>query len=72
MPDRTIKTIAFDGRSRALVVQRGGGWYTYRMQIVWEVNGRMDWPPPGPDVGVYDSAETAEREAIAKKAARLN
>ena len=72
MSDRPIKTIALDGRSRAVIVQRGDGWYSYRMQIVWEVNGQMEWSPPGPYVGVYDSAETADREVIAKKAARLN
>ena len=72
MPDRLLKTIAFDSGSRALAVQRGDGWYSYRMQFLSEVNGQMVWSPPGPYVGVYDSAETAEREAIAKKATRLN
>ena len=59
MPDRHVKAIAFDGRSRALIVQRGDGWYPYRMQMLWEVNGQMEWSPPGPYVGVYDSAEAA-------------
>jgi hypothetical protein len=72
MPDRTIKTIAFDARSRALIVQRGDGRYSYRMQMLRDVNGQTAWSAPGPYAGVYDSAETAEREAIAKKAARLN
>jgi hypothetical protein len=72
MPDRPIKTIAFDHGSRALIVQRGDGWYSYQMQFLREVNGQMEWSPPGPHVGAYDSADTAEREAIARKATRLN
>ena len=72
MSDRPIKTIAFDHHSRPLLVQRGDGWYSYRVQSLWEVDGQMVWSPPGPYLGVYDSAETAEREAIARRAARLN
>ena len=72
MPDRTIKTLAFAVDSRALLVQRDDGRYSYRMQFLLDVNGQMVWSPPGPYAGVYDSAETAEREAIARRAARLN
>jgi hypothetical protein len=72
MSDRPIKTIAFDAGSRALIVQRGDGWYSYRMQFLSEINGQMVWSPPGPYLGIYDSAETAECEAVAKKTARVN
>ena len=72
MSDRRIKIIAFDGGSRAVIVQRGDGWYSYRMEFLSEVNGQMVWSSPGPYLGVYDSAETAESEAIAKKIMRLN
>ena len=72
MADRTIKTLAFGADSRALIVQRDDGWYSCRMQMLIDVNGQMVWSRPGPYVGVYDSAETAEREAVAIRAARLN
>jgi hypothetical protein len=42
------------------------------MQFLQEADGQMVWSPPGPYMGVYDSAETAACEAIAQKAARLN
>ena len=72
MSDRLIKTIAFDGTSRALIVQRDDGHYSYRMQGLWEVDGRAEWSPPGPYGGVYSSPEMAEHEARARKATRSN
>jgi hypothetical protein len=68
--DQLIKAIPFNGTSRALIVQRTDGRYSYRMQFVWQLEGRIEWSPPGPYAGVYDTAEAAEQEARSRRAAR--
>jgi hypothetical protein len=75
----TVKTFeSFDGRERVLISRRPEGNYTYRRQWLSAalpnddpdspiVNAgqerEMPWGPPGPDCGIYDSADTAENEA---------
>jgi hypothetical protein len=63
MNERTLKEIASaDGKWCALIVQRVDGNYTYRVLH----DGRA-----GPDIGVYDTAETAEAEALSKMRQRM-
>jgi hypothetical protein len=47
------------GNRRVLLVRRADGRFTYRCQ---ERDGE-DWGPMSLDMGVYDSADTAETEA---------
>lgn len=50
-----------DGDSRILIVRREDGRYSFRGQF----RGKdADWGPPGPYLGIYDSAETAKWEAL--------
>jgi hypothetical protein len=64
--DRILKLIASpDGQHRVLIVQRADGAYSFRRQWLEELNEGVEWGPPGPYAGVYDSPETAEREALA-------
>ncbi|HEY5721727.1 MAG TPA: hypothetical protein VIT45_05345 [Allosphingosinicella sp.] len=58
-PDRT---------ERVIIAQRSDETYTFRRQ--WRTIGNESadfagegWGAPGPDCGIYDSAETAETEA---------
>jgi hypothetical protein len=75
----TIKTLeSLDSCERVLILRRPDGTYTYQRQwlaaalpndnpdspIVDSSQARgMAWGPPGPDYGIYDSADTAENEA---------
>jgi len=75
----TVKTLeSSDRRERVLIVSRPDGTYTYQRQWIFAalpnddpdspiVDARqereMAWGPPGPDCGIYDSADTAENEA---------
>lgn len=67
MTERALKVIASpDGEQRVLIVQRDDGACTYRRQ--WLIASAPDriWGNTGPDLGIYDSADTAEREALAR------
>jgi len=75
----TVRTFnSFDGSERVLISRRPDGTYTYQRQwrpamlsnsnpdnpIVDASEERQEaWGPPGPDCGIYDSADTAESEA---------
>lgn len=59
--EQTIKTLE-GPNSRVLIIQKGDGAFTYRIQTQF----RGKWSKAGPGVGVYDSAETAEQEARAR------
>ncbi|WP_447757904.1 hypothetical protein [Sphingopyxis fribergensis] len=48
------------GSERIVILQRDDGNFTYCLQL-WEVD---DWGQMGPDCGIYDSALTAETEAM--------
>lgn len=48
------------GSERIVVLQRDDGNFTYCLQS-WNVD---DWGMVGPDCGIYDSALTAETEAM--------
>jgi hypothetical protein len=68
-----------DGRERLVIVQRPGGRFSFCKQFRkgesrndphsfvgdWTADDEAEpgWTPPGPYVGIYDSAETAERQA---------
>ena len=81
MADRIVETIENpNGQQRVIVVQRTDGRYSFRSQtrvdenytgpgvVVW-ADGFVEeagWSPPGPYLGVYDSAETAKWEALGK------
>ena len=55
-----------DGKHRVLIIKRADGAYSYRRQSVIGSDTGGEWGEPGPDLGLYDSAETAEQEALAK------
>jgi hypothetical protein len=75
----TVKTLeSFDGRERVLISRRLDGTYTYQRRwlsvalhnsdpdstIISASDEREEaWGPPGPDCGIYDSADMAESEA---------
>ena len=48
------------GSERIVILQRDDGNFTYRLQT-WRDG---DWGAMGPDCGIYDSALTAETEAM--------
>jgi hypothetical protein len=75
----TVKTFeSSDGRERVLISRRPDGTYTYRRlwlsaeqpnndpdSAIVDASEERDgtWGTPGPDCGIYDSADTAETEA---------
>jgi hypothetical protein len=75
----TIKTLESpDFRERVLNLRRPDGTYTYQRQWLSAALPNDDpdspfvdasqlremvWGPPGPDCGIYDTADTAEDEA---------
>lgn len=61
MVEQTIKVLE-QSNARVLIVKREDGAYTYRAQTRFSDG----WHAPGPDLGVYDSPETAESEARAR------
>ena len=64
MTERILVTIVSpNGKARVQIVHRADGAYTYRQQHVTTTPSGLDWGLAGPDAGIYDSAETAEREA---------
>jgi hypothetical protein len=77
MSDVVLETIERpDGTKRILVVRRADGCHSYRAQFQND-EGEFDatpwptgypkeagWGPPGPYLGIYDSAETAKWEAL--------
>ncbi|HET7594454.1 MAG TPA: hypothetical protein VFK49_03315 [Stellaceae bacterium] len=67
MSERVLKVIASpEGDHRVLIVQREDRAYSYRRQHLVDGPEGKEWGAPGPYCGIYDSAETAEREAIAR------
>jgi hypothetical protein len=79
--DRIVEMIeSLDAQQRVLIVQRPDGRYSFRKQFradenyedlytfVWTDGYEEEpgWLPPGPYIGVYDSAETAKWEALCK------
>ena len=74
-----VKTFeSCDGRERVLILHGPDGTYTYQRQWLSVALPHSDpdspiinasnelegaWGPPGPDCGIYDSADTAESEA---------
>jgi hypothetical protein len=63
MTDSIVKTIADPrGTHRVHILQRADGIYTYVIEQRHEASNR--WGGHGPSCGLYDSAETAEREAV--------
>jgi hypothetical protein len=81
MADRVVETIASpNGEERLIIVQRADGRYSFRKQrraddnykglgvFVWTDGFAEEegWRPPGPYLGIYDSAETAKWEALGK------
>lgn len=58
MADDIVKVIE-GPNARVQIVRRGDGAFTYR------TSARLSdgWNAPGPDLGIYDSADTAEAEA---------
>jgi hypothetical protein len=58
MADVVVKVIE-GPNARVQIVQRGDGAFTYRTSA----RGLDGWSASGPDLGIYDSADTAEAEA---------
>ncbi|MBW8302626.1 MAG: hypothetical protein K0M78_01495 [Brevundimonas sp.] len=60
MDEQVFKILISDvGDERVLIVRRGDGAYTYRRE--WHGDG--GWADNAIDLGIYDSADTAEAEA---------
>ncbi len=53
-----------DGSEQVIISERDDGTYTY--QIQWRDGAQ--WGPVGPEAGVYDTALTAETEAMQRVA----
>jgi hypothetical protein len=67
MAERVLKILTgLEGEHRVLIVQRADGAYSYRQQSLTELASERLWGALGPHAGIYDSAETAEREALAR------
>ena len=81
MTDQIIETLErSEGGERVYIVRRADGRYSYRRQRPkdksYSGSGEWVWPdgfvqeagwwPPGPYLGIYDSAETAKWEALCK------
>ena len=49
-----------DGTEQIVILKRSDGCFTYQLRG-WD---GADWAPPGPECGLYDSALTAETEAM--------
>ena len=70
--DRPIKFLTkSDGTQRVAIYVRADGRFTYRFQ--WAepravVGPDPLWGPMGPDCGIYDSADSAEDEAMQRVA----
>lgn len=66
--ERRVKVIErADGSERVVICRRDDGNFTYRRQ--WADTSIIDgpdfgWESLGPDLGVYDTLETAEFEAM--------
>jgi hypothetical protein len=58
MPEQVIKELEC-ANAQIQIVRRADGNFTFRKRI--RLSG--GWSEPGPDLGIYDSAETAEVEA---------
>ncbi|ESQ75194.1 hypothetical protein [Asticcacaulis sp. AC402] len=52
------------GNERVLILRRADGAFSYALQ--WRQDG--EWSKIGFDVGIYDSADTAETEAMQRVA----
>jgi hypothetical protein len=66
--DIVVETIERpDGERRILIVRRADGRYSFCAQFPAN-DGRGGWGPPGPYLGIYNSAETAKWEALGKVA----
>ena len=50
-----------------VIVQRPDGLYSHRVCLAIEPRAGKGWEPPGPHLGLYDSAETAELEAAGRE-----
>ena len=60
MSEEVVREIAHpDGERRVLLIRRIDGRFTYR----WQEREGLDWGPMSVDVGIYDSADTAETKA---------
>jgi len=67
MEDRLSIIGKADGTERVLICRRSDGRFTYRRQ--WAdlsvITGQdFCWGAVGPDLGIYDTPETAELEAM--------
>jgi hypothetical protein len=66
MHAHSIKTLmSADGKARVLILSRDDGFYVFEAERYWEDEGYTCWLPTHHS-GLFDSAETAEREAIAR------
>ena len=58
MPEQVTKVLECTN-AQIQIVRRADGYFTFRKRI--RLSG--GWSEPGPGLGIYDSAETAELEA---------
>jgi hypothetical protein len=60
---QVVKTISRpDFDRQVLIVRRSDGRFSYQIRFLADTG----WGPPGPYLGIYDSPETAEVEALAR------
>ena len=65
--DQLLRSIVSpDGEHRVLIVKRPDGAYSYRQQSLIDSQAGREWQTPGPYLGIYNSVETAEEEALAR------
>jgi hypothetical protein len=58
---RVIKTLLSANGASRVQIYENGGWFAFTEESV--VLTADDWTPTGGTTGIYDTAETAEREA---------
>lgn len=65
MTDQILKTITDPtGEHRVHIVLRPDGVYSYRLEFLVITDAGTVWGGHGPYCGLYDSAETAQSEAV--------
>ena len=67
MTARLVRILASpDGEHQILFVRRPDGAYSYQQRRLTDSPAGKVWGPPSPYAGIYDSAQTALKEAFAR------
>jgi hypothetical protein len=65
-PVDIVKTVTSADGQRRLHIYRHGNFFAFAEDVDASIVGGTGWMPVTSPSGVYDSAETAEREAVAQ------